>query len=289
MGNVVAKESPITSAAAAQAKDFYVIARQTGTDKVQGQANMEKLNFKYPNNDNPRCRVFGHFYHTFYQKWIGDLSFDDVEPFQFLEIGYSNGDGFAAFLEFMPKAEMQSIEFNCELLEKRQANKEWHKEMTAKNRFHCGDASNYDFLINTWTKHIQPLGPPLKVVVDDASHRTNHQAASVFFWFPRIAPGGLMIIEDVQPNGLSNVFRNEFLPQIMSDVHYCGYTDTPDAVCFPTLQPLLKSVSCEMHICVLERNDAPAVELSKEESLPPPNALKYDLCREKKRKAAQKP
>jgi len=36
----------------------------------------------------------------------------------------------------------------------------------------------------------------------------------------------------------------------------------PDAPCFPTLQPLLGSIHCELHVCVFERNDQPAVELS---------------------------
>ena len=48
--------------------------------------------------------------------------------------------------------------------------------------------------------------------------------------------------------------------------------------CFPQLYPLLQSIHCEMHICVLERNDIPAVNLSIEESKPPPNALDMSQC-----------
>ena len=114
-----------------------------------------------------------------------------------------------------------------------------------------------------------------------------YEIPAIFFWFPRVEPGGIMIIEDVQPNGLSNRFRTEFLPQIMWDMHYCGLSGPafpPDDVCFPTLQPFLHSVHCEMHICVLERNEVPAVKnLSREDSQPPANALNLHMCLEKKK------
>lgn len=272
-------------------RDFLAIAQATGTDKVGGQKNLDEQIMKFAQAANYRCKFWGHFYHTFYQRWLAAYSSDvKSAAFQFLEIGYSNGAGFAAFLEFLsPQAQLHSIEYECNLLEKRQSEHPWHKEHKANQRFHCGDASDYEFLIATWrTMKNSNQDAPLKVVVDDASHRSHHQAASVFFWFPRLAPGGLMIIEDVQPNGLSNDFRNEFLPQVMVDLHYCGDPNPalpPDVLCFPTLQPLLKSIHCEMHICVLERNEMPAVEYSKKDSTSPPNALRYDMCRDWKMKA----
>ena len=64
--------------------------------------------------------------------------------------------------------------------------------------------------------------PPLKIVVDDGSHLAKHMIYSIFFWFPRIEPGGILIIEDVQPIEEANLFRTQFLPQIMSDLHFCG-------------------------------------------------------------------
>ena len=106
----------------------------------------------------------------------------------------------------------------------------------------------------------RPDSPPLKIVVDDAAHVASHMAQSFFFWFPRIAPGGLMVIEDIQPIRDANLFRTQFLPQIMSDLHYCGDPkEHADAPCFPLLQSLLHSIHCEMHICIFERNQKPSM------------------------------
>ena len=97
----------------------------------------------------------------------------------------------------------------------------------------------------------RPDAPPLKIVVDDGSHLSWHMAQSVFFWFPRIEPGGLMVVEDIQPIDEANLFRTQFLPQIMSDLHFCGDPEQPpDNPCFPTLQPLLQSIHFEMHIWI---------------------------------------
>ena len=95
------------------------IALKTGTDKVQGVPNFKAGKIKYPEKVNPKCQIFGHFYHTMYQKWIGHLSLPDVAPFQFVEIGHSNGNGLEAFAKFMPRAELHSLEYDCELFERK--------------------------------------------------------------------------------------------------------------------------------------------------------------------------
>ena len=52
--------------------------------------------------------------------------------------------------------------------------------------------SDYDFLHKTWMTYMKRTdAPPLKVVVEDASHLTDHMATSLFFWLPRIEPGGI--------------------------------------------------------------------------------------------------
>ena len=41
----------------------------------------------------------------------------------------------------------------------------------------------------------RPDAPPLKIVVDDGAHIAEHMAQTVFFWFPRIQPRGVLIAE----------------------------------------------------------------------------------------------
>jgi len=280
---------------------FEDIAAKAGTDKVQGITNLP-LCLEDDQKETPtacisttarnkKCRPRGHFYHTIYNRWLGEYSDKEADPFQFLEIGFYNGKGFEAYLEFLPKAEAHSMEISCIEQGPRnegkwpwgnfaQKNEKLYKPLLKQDRLHCGDASEVEFLNKIWTEKMKrPDAPPLKVVIDDASHVARHMAQSVFFWFPRIEPGGLMIVEDIQPTGEANPFRTQFLPQILADLHFCGLPDFPETPCFPTLQPLLNSVHCEMHICVFERNDEPAVELSLKDSEIPPGALDLSTCK----------
>ena len=64
------------------------------------------------------------------------------------------------------------------------------------------------------------------------------------------------------------------------DLHFCGDPNqASDELCFPTLYPLLASIHCELHICIFERSDNPAKELSLKESSLPENALDLMQCK----------
>lgn len=276
-------------------RDFLEIGQRTGTDKVLGHRSFAKCLANpsvcaHPNMENAKCRTApGHFYHTLYNKWLGRYSTNDAEPFQFLEVGYYNGKGFDAYKEFLPRAEAHSMEIAC-IEPGLRAEGKWpwgnfaaknprYEEFRNAKRLHCGDASDFSFLHEIWTTEMKRFdAPPLKVVVDDASHLAEHMATTLFFWFPRIEPGGVLIIEDIQPIQEANKFRTNVLPQVMKDLHYCGDPKFRDEACFPTIWPLLQSIHCEMHICVFERNDQPAVEYGKDLSMPPKNALDAEQC-----------
>ena len=125
----------------------------------------------------------------------------------------------------------------------------------------------------------RPDSPPLKIVVDDGAHIAEHMAQTVFFWFPRIEPRGLLIVEGIQPISSADAFRTQFLPQMMHDLHFCGDpSEETDEPCFPTLFSLLASIHCEMHICIFERNDRKAEDLSLRKATVPNNALDLAQC-----------
>jgi hypothetical protein len=278
-------------------RDFYSIGVKTHTDKVAAVAVLPICSQNATiQPDCPRgtcqritCRTWGHFYHTLYQSRMGKYSKMSVKPFQFLEIGFFNGAGADTYRQFFPRAEVHSLEIAC-LPEGPMAEGKWpwgnfaakHKDyetLRKTDRLHCGDANNVTFLDKVWNTHMKrPDAPPLTIVVDDGSHLAAHMAQSVFYWFPKIQPGGLMVVEDIQPIDEANWFRTRFLPKIMSDLHFCGDPQQQnDTIFFPTIQPRLASIHCEMHICVFERNEEPAVDLSLEESTIPRDVWKDDL------------
>jgi hypothetical protein len=275
------------------AVDFFEMGLKTGTDKIGGS--MYAKQCKEGKNDcsyyeerknefkNPNCQVRGHFYDTMYNRWFAPYTGPDVEPFQALEIGFYNGNGYDAYSAFLPKAEFHSCEISCIADNPKASPRNWHwgnfasknkkyQSLLQRNLLHCYDAANMKDLLKLWQDmRGRPDAPPLKIVIDDGAHISDQMALSIFFWFPRIEPGGLLVMEDIQPIPEATEFRLYLLPQLLHDMHYCG-TKTEE-VCFPTIQPLLKSIHCEMHICVLERNDQPAVLLDETASMPPPHAL----------------
>lgn len=280
-------------------KSFLDIARQTGTDKVKGLAYLsdcleDDSKCTRPSCVRETCRPWGHFYHTMYQQRLGKYSLPGTEAFQLLEIGFNYGWGYEAFQTFFSEvdgAEFHSIEISCIEQGPREDGKwPWgnfanaskdYESLLTNNLLHCGDASNVTWLNDVYATHMyRPDAPPLKVVVEDGSHLSPHMVQTMFFWFPRIEPGGVLIVEDIQPIQEANLFRTQFLPQIMTDLHFCGDPQEPkDEPCFPQLYPFLQSIHCEMHICVFERNQKPAVpHLSLEASTPPANSLDMRQC-----------
>ena len=260
--------------------DFLAIAETTGTDKVKAYKLMgeciekgEPCVCKHCERD--ECKPWGHFYDTLYNRWL--QPFSSKENVQFLEIGFYQGKGFESYRQMLPHAELHAIELSCE---NEAAKSPRYQELQDANRIHCGDASDLNFLHQIWTTQMKKRGgpdaaPPLQIVIDDASHQAKHMATSLFFWFPRIAPGGILVVEDIQPlhNVGANEFRTHILPQVVKDLHWCGDPNMKDTRCFPQLQPFLEGVHCEMHICVFIRNSREAIEPSLEESKLPADAF----------------
>lgn len=276
--------------------DFYKIAQSTGTDKVTAPSRLpgclrNPKSCTRANCTRPECRPWGHHYDTIYQQRLGPYSRDDIEPFQFLEVGFYNGGGYDTYRSYLPKGECHSLEIACIEKGPRSEGKwPWgnfaeknprYQQYLDENRLHCGDANDVKFLDSVWKNEMKrPDAPPLKIVVDDGAHVAEQMVTSVFFWLPRIQPRGLLIVEDIQPISEANAFTTQFLPQIMKDLHFCGDPkQAKDELCFPTLFPLLASIHCEMHICIFERNDHPAREPSLEESKAPKNALDLRQCK----------
>ncbi|KAL3937905.1 MAG: hypothetical protein SGBAC_007070 [Bacillariaceae sp.] len=292
-----------------QPQDFLDIGRKLGSQKVMGNFELEDClqdrsacARQQPVKDT--CRTWSFYYDSLYNKWLQPkYAREDAEPFQVVEIGFYEGTGHEALSQFLPKAELHSIEISC-LPEGPRDEGKWpwgnfaaksnqYADLISKKRLHCGDGYSYDFLYSTFSQHLhRPDSPPLQVVVEDGSHDSRHMAASLFFWIPRLEPGGMFFVEGIRPDdrggrGSADQFKTHILPQVMKDLHWCGSTaeetggntalsqigaKDPD-LCFPQLQPYLQGVHCEMHICVFVRNNRPAEDPPKEMSTVPPKAF----------------
>jgi hypothetical protein len=120
--------------------------------------------------------------------WIYERIFRGFERPTLLEIGIKEGRSLRMWEEFFPGGRIHGLDLNpapalVSHLETRQGDQ--------------SDASVLRACIEAWA--------PFDIVLDDGSHRWEHQIASLEVLFPALRPGGLYVIEDLQTS-----YRAEF-------------------------------------------------------------------------------
>jgi len=145
------------------------------------------LALKYRSDKTP---VLGHFYTLFYDMLLRNKK-NDVKKVLEIGVGYPEtmpvedylvGASLFMWRDYLPNAEIYAIDNR----EDAQVN---------KNRIHsfiC-DQSNSSQLINL----IDKIGKDFDLIVDDGSHKADHQIVSAIALLPYVKEGGEYIIEDV--------------------------------------------------------------------------------------------
>lgn len=83
---------------------------------------------------------------------------------------------------YFPRGEIFGLDFN-----------DFSGVKIPRCRIFRGDASNEEDLLRV----LDQIGSQLDIVIDDASHASDHQQISLGTLFPAVAPGGVYIIEDL--------------------------------------------------------------------------------------------
>ena len=83
---------------------------------------------------------------------------------------------------YFPRGEIFGFDFN-----------DFADVKVARCRIFRGDASRPDDLLET----MKAIGGQLDIIIDDASHASDHQQVTLGTLFPFVAPGGVYIIEDL--------------------------------------------------------------------------------------------
>lgn len=125
----------------------------------------------------------GHSYTPYYYKlFLGRT------PKRILEIGIDDGRGLRMWREYFPSVEMiHGLDGNPNLL--------FSDEKISTTLCYLND-------INSIKRAANFIGGDLDIIIDDGSHVTKHQIDAANIFVPRLAPGGVYIIEDVQEAGV---------------------------------------------------------------------------------------
>ncbi|MBN3459543.1 class I SAM-dependent methyltransferase [Mycobacterium sp. DSM 3803] len=104
-----------------------------------------------------------------------------------LEIGVDRGGSLQMWREYLPDAVIVGIDINSSARQ--------YDDPTRDIHVRIGDQTDTEFLGTV----IEEFGP-LDAVLDDGGHTPKQMISSFQYLFPRLAPGGVYIVEDVHAN-----------------------------------------------------------------------------------------
>ncbi len=120
--------------------------------------------------------------HDFLRLYHRRLAHLRDSTFVMVEIGVYQGGSVKTWSEYFPRATIVGLDVNNDNRQYQQGN----------IQIRIGDASNPQFLFEV----LKEFGRPL-VVLDDGSHRWDHQIQSLHILFPNLIPSGIYIVEDL--------------------------------------------------------------------------------------------
>lgn len=120
-----------------------------------------------------------HDFLRFYERRL--LPYRD-KAFTLLEIGVYRGASVKTWGEYFPQAQIVGLDINPDC-----------KAYEAGNiQVRIGDASRSEFLFDV----VREFGRPA-LIIDDGSHRWDHQITTLQILYPLLLPGGTYILEDI--------------------------------------------------------------------------------------------
>jgi hypothetical protein len=133
---------------------------------------LNQIGIKYKTDKSSNFHDYLNLYEKYFLK-IRD-SYNNI-----LEIGILNGDSLFIFSEFFPNSKIHAIDIE----DKRNLESE-------KISIYQGDQSDPNLLNRFEDDYFD-------VILDDGSHRMNHQQISIGYLFKKLKKGGIYIIEDL--------------------------------------------------------------------------------------------
>ncbi len=151
---------------------------------------LDELGIKHGTDKSSR----GHNYLKTYESFLSRYR---NEQFTLIEIGGLNGASLAVWEEYFPKAKIVCLDINPKVT----------RFQRERVDVLIGDSGDPKFLADVLSRYEN-----VKVVIDDGSHRWDHNRIAFINLFPSVSPGGLYVVEDLHTN---------------FETRYAGNDDTP--------------------------------------------------------------
>jgi len=217
-------------------RNFYEIAKKTGTDKVDG----------HPPGS--------HHYETTYQEYLGKYSLPNADPFVMVEVGFAKGSSAKAWAEFLPKAKLHEFDVHCD--------EQWNVMDTSPEgikgkhrdlgycKLHCGDGANAAFLQESLKDDEAPL-----VMIDDGGHGPEEMKNTFDIMWPKVKPGGLFFIEDLAESYAVGLRMDAFVEKRLKPIVHDLLLPKPSGAkrLIGDVSSQIESIQCREQICALRK------------------------------------
>lgn len=151
---------------------------------------LDEIGIKYGTDKSSK----GHDYLRHYERTLSQFRSDN---FTLIEIGGLNGASLKMWEEYFPSATIVCVDINPSVAQ----------YATDRIRVEIGNAASPAFLKSVLNRYGRP-----RIVLDDGSHRWDHQRISFEEFLPMIEEGGILIIEDIHTSFEPNFAGSELFP-----------------------------------------------------------------------------
>jgi hypothetical protein len=167
----------------------------------------EELRNQYSNdNYSSKHTVYWNIYEEIFQKY------NLKKKLNLLEIGVDNGTGMDAYQRIFPNAKICGLDI---------------RRLTSPiGPVYTGSQDNPELL-----NRINTEQGPFDIIIDDGSHRNDHQISTFEYMFPLLKPGGIYIVEDthssywsVQNGGYDAESFVNYTKRLLDLVNYWSWT-----------------------------------------------------------------
>ena len=185
----------------------------------------------------------GHGYLAFYERVLGGLR---DEPISLLEVGVYKGASIKMWADYFPNAKLYGADIKPDI------------EALSTDRYKIVRADQNNIL------HLTELGTsygPFDVVIDDGSHKWDHQMVTLRTMLPYVKKGGYFILEDLQTSsaeqadaykGLATVSPVDYLLEL---TRHLVLTKSP-GVAIREPDPFLRAYMMDLEFIAWHRSTA---------------------------------
>merc|ERR1719410_751026 len=189
------QESCTNTEASCDMKDTSMLSVKAITNTQQAKEQEEPASIKDIFQGANTDKFYRHGYHRYYETHL--KPYRAVDGLRLLEIGADSGVSLGSWMKYFTKvAAVQGVAYRVNVENAKETACKLMPEQCEKLAIYDLDQSDKTALANMMAQN--PDG--WDIIIDDGSHYPGHQIISFQQLWPKLRPGGLYVVEDIEPS-----------------------------------------------------------------------------------------